>query len=90
MVDKKQASKKFGGVFIVLDNPHCITYVVTVSKKTPESECRHIADKILLAASEWYKIPLDIRRKGHHDSLKWVNIYLKTAGFKDVLVEEAG
>lgn len=85
----KKHNTKSDKVFLVLDE-HGVTYVVTVPKETTESESRHIADTILMAVKQWYKTPIKDRDKMHHDSLKFVRIYVKISGIKNITIEEAG
>jgi hypothetical protein len=77
-------------VFLVLDKPHGITFVVSVPKKTAEKECRRISERVLIAANQYYLVPIADRRTHKIDFLAWIHKFLELEKIKGVLVEEAG
>lgn len=85
-MNKKSKDK----VFLVHDDAHGIGYAVTVPEKTTELGCRHIANTILIAGKEWYKVPIDQRNKMHHDSLKFIVKFLELSKIKNTVVQELG
>jgi hypothetical protein len=89
-MNKKGGDEKSDNVFLVPDKLHGITYAVSVPKKTTEIEAGRIYNEVLIAANQYYKISIDVRRKNNIDLLKWINKFLELKKMESVIVEECG